>query len=74
MIAPDARADNSLLPQSELPINRQYRHCGLLRHIGDDAEAGEFRSIPARTALKQHVSDLKNQIPEIFASPLDLCA
>ena len=56
----EPRSDSSLFPQTELPATRQYRHCGLLRHSGDDFETGQDRSIGARSFSQQLVVDLKH--------------
>jgi len=74
VIAQETTSDNSVFPQSELPTARQYRHCGLLRHVGDDIEFGQYRSIPARTAHRHQIIDLKSSFADRYAATLDLGA
>ena len=68
----DSRSDNSLFPQTELPVARQYRHCGLLRHIGDDPDTGQYQSIPARTGLQHLIVDLKQSFGDGSTATVDL--
>lgn len=63
--------DVSLFPDVTLPAAREYRHCGLLRHIDDDAGAEQFRSLAARNAMKHQVVDLKRSFHNSIACGLN---
>ena len=63
--------DVSLFPEITLPAARRYRHCGLLRHIDDDNDVEQFRSLAARNALKHQIVDLKRSFHGSYSAGLD---